>query len=197
MSNIKKIKLQALKEGECDVEEIFVDADGKIQRVIPKVYNEVYKGLSLYQETCEVGKSPVFLRALAIYGLTLPCVVTEATDWYSEDYANFETILFYPVTITEDYMEEIYHKELGIALNKNDMEPLYQKYKNIIGIEEYDLNEQLTQICYPVRLYDDKILKSRLAITAILRQKIKEWSKVLPKAYFLIEYYAKFRKSDG
>lgn len=189
---IKKIKLQALKEGTYDIEEIFVDADGKIQRVIPKVYNEVYKGLSLYQETCEIGKNPIFLRALGIYALVLPCIVTKVTDWINEDYSNFEEILFYPVTTTEDYMEEIYHKELGIALNKDELRPLYQKYKNLMEIEEYVLNEQLTQIRYPVRLYDDKIFKSRLAITIIMKRKIREWRKMLPRAYFMIEYCRHF-----
>ena len=113
---MKKIKLQALKEGEYDIEEIIVDDDGKIQRVIPKVYNEVYKGLNLYQETCEVGENPILLRALAIYGLMLPCVVSEAMDWINETYFSFENIIFYPVTTTEDYMKEIYYKDMSITL---------------------------------------------------------------------------------
>lgn len=200
MNKTIKIKLQALKEGECDVEEMFVNDEGDILRVIPRIYNEEYRGLNVYEDTCEVGKSPVFVRALAIYGLVLPCIVTEITDWTYENYSNYETILFYPVTVSEDYMEEIFHKDMGINLNKEDLFPLYQKYDNILGVEEYILNEQLTQISYPVRLYNDdlkKICKSRFPIASLMKQQLIEWRKVLPKAYFMLEYYAKFRRSDG
>lgn len=41
MSKVKKMKLQPLNEGECDIEEMFIDEDGKILRVIPKVYSEL------------------------------------------------------------------------------------------------------------------------------------------------------------
>lgn len=193
MSKVKKMKLQPLNEGECDIKEMFINEDGKILRVIPKVYNKEYKGLNLYQETCEIGKNPIFLHAFAIYGLMLPCVVTEAIDWVNEDYSNFEEILFYPATTTEDYMEEICYKDMAITLNKNDFYPLYQKYNNILGIEEYILDEDFNQISYPVRLYDWKgIVKSRFTITTLMRQQLREWRKVLPKAYFILEYRKRF-----
>ncbi|KAA5264860.1 hypothetical protein [Bacteroides faecis] len=194
---MKKIKLQALKEGEYDIEEIIVDDDGKIQRVIPKVYNEVYKGLNLYQETCEVGENPILLRALAIYGLMLPCVVSEAMDWINETYFSFENIIFYPVTTTEDYMKEIYYKDMSITLDKDAFYPLYQKYNNILGIEEYILDEHSEIISYPIRIDNlNWIFKSRCTIATLMKQQLMEWRKILPNAHFMIEYCAKFQLSD-
>lgn len=195
MSKIIKIKLQALEEGQYDIEEMIINGDGAILRVIPKAYNEEYKGMNLFIETCERGKSPTLLRALAIYNLMLPCIVTEVTDWTNEDYASFETISLYPVTITKDYTEEIYHKEMAITLNKDDLYPLYQKFNYIMGIEECLRNEQSTLISFPVRIDENnlkQIFKSRCPIALLMKRQLIEWKRVFPKAFLMIEYNTRF-----
>lgn len=195
MNKPVKIKLKALESDQYDVEEMIIDKEGSILRVIPKHFNKEYRGLDLFIETCEPGEKPVILCALGMYYLKLPCIVTEVTPWTNEDYNSFETILFYPVTITEDHMDEIYYKEHAITLNKEDLYPLYQKNCNIMGIEEYLRDESSNIISFPVRLYGEdlkQILKSRKPIVNIMRKKIAEWKKIIPKAYFMIEYSKSF-----
>lgn len=194
-----KIKLKALESDQYDVEEMIIDEEGSILRVIPKFFNKEYRGLNLFIETCGPGKKPVLLCALGMYYLELPCVVTEVTPWTNEDYSSFETILFYPVTTTEDFMGEIYHKEYAISLNKEDLSPIYQKYNNIMGIEEHLRDESSNIISFPVQLYGEglkQILKSRKPIVNIMREKIAEWKKIIPEAYFMIEYSKKFYSRD-
>lgn len=199
MNKPVKIKLKALESDQYDVEEMIIDKEGSILRVIPKHFNKEYRGLDLFIETCEPGEKPVILCALGMYYLKLPCIVTEVTPWTNEDYNSFETILFYPVTTTKDfmgyYMGEIYHKEYAISLNKEDLYPLYQKNSNIMGIEEHLRDESSNMISFPVRLYGEslkQILKSRKPVVNIMRKKIAEWKKIIPKAYFMIEYSKSF-----
>lgn len=199
MNDTIKIKLQGIGPDQYDIEEMIVGENGNILRVIPKAGNNEFRGLNLFVETCEIGKRPVLFRALGIYYLELPCVVTEVTPWTNEDYSAFETILFYPVTRTEDYMTAIYHKEYAISLNKKNLSPFYHKYNNIMGIEESLRDEVSNKISYIVSLnYEGlKLLReSRMPIASLMRKKIIEWEKIFPKAYFVIEYSKQFSNSS-
>lgn len=137
MDRIVKMKLEVIEEGQFEIEEMTVSMDdGRVLGMIPAFYNKEYERHSLYVDTYEVGKCPVFDRVLAIFNIVLPAVVTDVINWVGRDYDGIDKILFFPVVIDDKY-EGTNRKDLAIVLDKKDYYPLFRRYKETLEISGY------------------------------------------------------------
>ncbi len=193
MGRVIKMKLEALEEGQFEIEEMTVSMDdGAILRVIPEFYNKEYQGHCLYVDTCVVGQRPVLIRALAIFNLRLPGIVTDMIDWVDKDYDGIDRILFYPVTVDDEYQGTV-RKDLAISLDKGDYLPLYQRYASILEIKNYCRDGCLGDICFPVELYEKdlkRVFRTKKDICTLLKKQIEKWTEELDfqSMVFVIEY---------
>lgn len=187
------MKLEAMEKGQFEIEEMTVSMDdGVIQGVIPSFYNEEYRGQNLYADTCEVGKSPVLFRVLAIFNLELPGIVTDRIDWVDKDYEGIDKVLFYPVTIDDEY-EGTGRRDLAINLDTKEYYFLYRRYEDILGIGGYCRDELSGDVCFPVDLYEKDlkcVFRTKRDICTLLKKQVEEWKRELDfqSMVFVIEY---------
>ncbi len=193
MGRIIKMKLKALEEGQFEIEEMTVSLDdGAILGVIPEFYYKEYKGQSLYADTCLVGERPILVRALAIFNLRLPGIVTDVIDWIDKDYDWIDKILFYPVTVDDGYQGTV-RRELAVSLDKGEYQPLYRRYVSMLAIKSYCRNELSGDVSFPVELYEKdlkRIFRTRKPICILMREQIEKWQKELSfqQMVFVVEY---------
>ena len=193
MGRIIKMKLKALEEGQFEIEEMTVSLDdGAILGVIPEFYYKEYKGQSLYADTCLVGERPILVRALAIFNLRLPGIVTDVIDWIDKDYDWIDKILFYPVTVDDGYQGTV-RRELAVSLDKGEYQSLYRRYVSMLAIKSYCRNELSGDVSFPVELYEKdlkRIFRTRKPICILMREQIEKWQKELSfqQMVFVVEY---------
>lgn len=187
------MKLEAIEKGQFEIEEITVSMDnGVILGVIPAFYYEEYRRYRLYVDTCEVGKRPVFVRALAIFNLELPGIVTDIINWVGVDYEGIDRILIYPVTIDEDY-EGTKRKDLAIRIDKKEYSLLYRRYKDILGIGGYcrdELSEGISFVIEPNEKDWKRVFRTKKRICAQVKSQMENWKEEL--SFQLIEFSVEY-----
>lgn len=147
-------------------------------------------------------KDLVFLCALALLvfiGIIFMGKLRKKEERIIHEYKGFTNILFYPATISKDWLEkEDYEEqrqyELAITLNKKEFEIYYINYYQTIGISGYLVDVENQNVHFITHLDVNglnKLLRIKSPLSNNIKEQTERWSNTTPGRiidHYIIEY---------